>query len=108
MSDADLLLLRRGGGLWGIATGEVRRLVELGTAVRIELRHGALLADEILGVAPHLSVRPARGVLRRFWPEPCEGVAVHGDSPLVVVDGHHPPSTLRMVEGEAPHGEEQP
>ncbi len=106
MTEADLLLLRRGGGLWGVATAEVRRLVDHGDGVRVELGDGALLADEVLGVAPRLAVRPPGAVLRRFWPEPCDGIAVHRGSPVVVVDGRRPPNGLAAAEGEASHGKQ--
>jgi hypothetical protein len=92
------LLLRRAGGVWGIANSAVDGLSRRGAGYRIAIGDGALAADEVLGVVADLRVRPAAPVIRRFWPEALAGVAVHGDLPVVVVDPGHPPAALRFVE----------
>ncbi|HEV8581633.1 MAG TPA: hypothetical protein VGX68_21405 [Thermoanaerobaculia bacterium] len=95
-----LLLLRRAGGIWGIDSSAVDGLAARGDGYRISVRGGALAADEILGVAEDLSVRPPAPWLRRFWPEAPVGLTVHGRLPVVVVDPHRPPAALRLDEGE--------
>jgi hypothetical protein len=94
------LLLRRAGGVWGIANSAVDGLSRRGEGYRVALGEGALAADEVLGVVEDLRVRPAAPVLRRFWPEATAGVAVHAGLPVVVVDPGHPPAALRFVEDE--------
>jgi hypothetical protein len=102
------LLLRRGGGLWGVASGAVRGLARRGGAYRIETAGGALAADEVLGVVADLAVRPLPLVVRRFWPEPAGGWAVVGGEPVVVVDPGLPPRTLRAPEDPAAdHGRDE-
>lgn len=95
------LLLRRAGGLWGIASSAVDGLARRGTDYRITIDNGAggtLVADEILGVVEDLRVRPLAPAVRRFWPQPAAGMAVHGREPVVVVDPAHPPAALREEE----------
>ena len=98
------LLLRRAGGVWGIASAEVEGLASRrGGGYRIAVgdgAKGALAADEILGVVEDLRVVPPAAVLRRFWPEAPAGLAVHGRLPVVVVDLRRPPAVLRLEEGE--------
>ena len=100
------LLLRRGGGVWGITNAAVEGLARGGEGYRIATRGGALAADEILGVVEDLAVHPTAPVMRRFWPEPSAGLAVHGEVPLVVVDPSRPPAALRLEveEGETDEG----
>lgn len=93
------LLLRRAGGVWGIANAAVEGLARQGGGYRIAVAAGAIAADEILGVVADLQVRPAAPVIRRFWPETPAGVAVHGELPLVVVDPRRPPAALLAAEG---------
>jgi hypothetical protein len=90
------LLLRRAGGLWGVANGAVLGLARWGADFRIAVDGGALIADEILGVVEDLVVRPMAPVVGRFWPEASAGWAVHAETPLVVVDPSRPPSALAM------------
>ncbi len=94
------LLLRRGGGLWGIANAVVDGLAREGAEYRVATGEGALAADEILGVVDDLTVRPVPAVIRRFWPEAPVGMAVHGGQPVVMVDPRHPPAALRIDGGE--------
>jgi hypothetical protein len=94
------LLLRRAGGVWGIANAAVEGLRTRGDGYRISVAGKALGADEILGVVEHLAVRPATAVLRRFWTEAPAGLAVHERLPVVVVDPQCPPAALRLDEGE--------
>jgi hypothetical protein len=94
------LLLRRAGGVWGIANSAVAGLAARGAVYRIALAAGALAADEILGVVDGLRVYPPASLLRRFWPEAPAGLAVHGRLPVVVVDPRCPPAALRFDEGE--------
>ena len=95
-----LLLLRRGGGVWGIDSAAVDGLAAKDGGYRISVGGGALAADEILGVAENLSVRPPAPWLRRFFPETPVGLTVHGSLPVVVVDPRRPPAVLRLDEGE--------
>ncbi len=94
------LLLRRAGGVWGIASADVEGLASRRGGYRISLGGHALAADEILGVVEDLRVTPPAPVLRRFWPEASAGLAVHGRLPVVVVDPRCPPAALRLDEGE--------
>jgi hypothetical protein len=94
------LLLRRAGGVWGIANEAVDGLSREGAGYRIAV--GAetpaadeILADEIVGVVETLRVVPAAPALARFWPEAAAGMAVHGGIPLVVVDPRRLPAALR-------------
>jgi hypothetical protein len=98
------LLLRRDGGLWGIANSAVDGLARRGADFRIAISAGAgsdgsdageLWADEIVGVVEELRVWPVASVVNRFWPEAAAGLAVHGREPVVVVDPRRPPSALR-------------
>lgn len=95
MTPRGYLLLRRGGGLWGIANGAVLGLARRNGGFEVTVGSGALVADEILGVVEELGVRPAAPVVRRFWPETAAGVAIYGEVPLVVVDPDRPPQALR-------------
>ncbi|MBW8875352.1 MAG: hypothetical protein JF614_10355 [Acidobacteria bacterium] len=100
------LLLRRGGGLWGIANAAIDGLVRRGADYRITIGDsggngsGVLAADEILGVVEDLRVWPLAPVVRRFWPQPAAGLAVHGGEPVVVVDPGRPPAALQSGDGE--------
>jgi hypothetical protein len=102
-----LLLLRRGGGLWGVAHAAVREVSRRGRGYRVRLTPEGedgddreLAADAVVGVVDGLAVRPAGGVMARYWSEPAGGLAVHGTTPLVVVDPERPPSFLRADAGE--------
>jgi hypothetical protein len=97
------LLLRGGGALWGVENSAVESLARGNAGFRISLGGRTLHADEVLGVVPDLTVRPVARVLRRFWPEPAGGMAVHAEEPLVIVDPRMPPRAL--VEGEAEDGQ---
>lgn len=107
MSDAGrLLLLRRGGGLWGVDHAEVREVSRRGRGYRVRLtpegEGGAgheLAADAVVGVVDGVAVRPAGSVMARYWSEPAGGLAVYGTTPLVVVDPRRPPSFLRDDQG---------
>ena len=97
------LLLRRGGGLWGIANAAIDGLVRTGADYRIRIGGGggaALAADEILGVVEELRVWPLAPAVRRFWPEPAAGLAVHGGEPVVVVDPGRLPAALHFGDGD--------
>lgn len=103
------LLLRRGGNLWGIANAAVDGLGRQGTDYRITIAGGAggvgsaggvLRADEILGVVEELRIWPLAPVVRRFWPQPAAGLAVHGSEPVVMVDPGRLPRAL-AAEGAA-------
>ena len=104
-SARGFLLLRRGGGLWGIANSAVDGLARRGMDYRIAIANGggsggALVADEILGVVEELRVWPLAPAVSRFWPEAAAGLAVHGREPVVVVDPARPPAVLRANEGD--------
>ena len=94
------LLLRRGGNLWGIANAAVDGLGRQGGDYRIAVAGGALRADEILGVVEELRVWPLAPAVRRFWPQPAAGLAVHGSEPVVMVDPGRLPQAL-CAEGAA-------
>jgi len=94
------LLLRRAGGVWGIASAAVEGLARRRDGYRIAAGGGALAADEILGVVDDLRVLPAAPVMRRYCPEAAAGVAVHGELPVVIVDPGRPPAALRFEVGE--------
>jgi hypothetical protein len=99
------LLVRRCGGVWGIANSDVERLARDDEGYRIAVASGEIAADAILGVVEDLAVRPPAPVLRRFWSESPAGVAVHGHQPVVVVDPRHLPDILRLDGGEVPDDE---
>ena len=96
------LLLRRQGGLWGVANEAVlgvgRQDREYHVQILSQTGAAQLLADEVVGVVDDLKVWPAPGVLRRFWRGRSRGMAVHGGSPILVVDPDRPPSTLLLEE----------
>jgi hypothetical protein len=108
------LLLRRQGGVWGVANHLVTSLGRSaggdgvggnGAAYRVGTAAEPLAADEILGVAADLDVRrPARAVAR-WWPEGSDGCALWSGLPVAVIDPRHPPRALRLAatsaEGEA-------
>ncbi len=94
MSEATILLLRRGGTLWGVPGEQVRGLDASAGVVRVALRSMSLLADEVLGLVRDLEIRPAGATVHRYWQERCRGLAIHGGLPLVVVDADHPPRAL--------------
>jgi hypothetical protein len=89
------LLMRRAGGVWGIANEAVDGLSREGAEYRIAVGAETLAADEIVGVVETLRVRPAAPALLRFWPEAAAGMAVHGGLPVVVVDPRRLPAALR-------------
>lgn len=95
MSQRGYLLLRRNGGLWGIANGAVLGLARRDGSFEVTVAGCALVADEILGVVEELAVQPTAPAVRRFWPETSAGLAIHGQVPLVVVDPDRPPRALR-------------
>jgi hypothetical protein len=98
------LLLRGGGVVWCVANGAVEGLTRRAGGFRVRVAGGALAADEVLGVAEGVRVRPLGGVVRRFWPEPAGGLAVHGRVPLVVIDPGRLPSPLQFDEAGAEEG----
>jgi len=103
------LLLRRRGGVWGVENRSVEGLARRGESYRVSVAGGVLDADEIVGVVGGLEVRPLAPVVRRFWPEPAGGWAVHGGLPVVLVDPRHPPRALVPAlvpekNGELPDG----
>jgi hypothetical protein len=99
------LLMRRAGGLWGIANEAVDGLRRDGTEYRIAVGAETLAADEIVGVVETLNVRPA-AALRRFWPEAAAGMAVHGGLPVLVVDPRRLPAAL-LCGGDGGNGNDQ-
>jgi hypothetical protein len=97
------LLMRRAGGVWGIANEAVDGLSREGGEYRVAVGAETLAVDEIVGVVETLRVRPAAPALRWFWPEAAAGMAVHGGLPLIVVDPLKVPAALRcerLDEGE--------
>ncbi len=111
MSGAGYLLLRRDGGLFGVASADVLGLSRRGPDYRVEVSSLAgagsgLLADEVLGVEK-LDVRPLGRLVRRYWPEAAGGWAVHAGAPVIVVDPLRPPLVCaeKQLEGEISDGE---
>jgi hypothetical protein len=101
------LLMRRAGGVWGIANEAVSGLARAGRGYRLTVGGEVLAADEILGVVTGLRVHPAAPALGLFWPEAAMGMAVHGGLPLVVLDPLRLPAALRLdsaVEAEGGEG----
>jgi hypothetical protein len=96
-----LLLLRSGGGLWGVDQAAVREVSrrERGYCVRLAGEHD-LHADDVVGVVEGVAVRPAGGTISRYWSEAAAGLAVHAATPLVVVDAERPPRFLRVPRTE--------
>jgi hypothetical protein len=94
VSEATVLLLRRGLTLWGVPREQVHGLDASAAGVRVVVRSASLLADEVVGLVRDLEIRPVGATMRRYWQENCQGVAVHGGLPLVVVDADHPPRAL--------------
>ena len=111
MSRPGYLLLRRSGGLFGVASAAVLGLSRQGAAYRVEVAGHGLFADEVVGVVEDLDVRPLAPLVRRYWPEAAGGWAVHAGSPVVVVDPCRPPRALAegraegLAEGEMLDGE---
>jgi len=105
VSRQGYLLLRRLGGLFGVASADVLTLSRRGASYRVEIAESAsgLFADEVVGVVADLDVRPLAPLVRRFWPEPAGGWAIHAGAPVVVVDPRRPPRALK--EGDLPDGE---
>lgn len=96
MSAERLLLIRAAGGLWGVAHAAVVEVARRGRGYRLRLSgERELAADEVVGVVAGVAVRPAGGVMSRYWSEPAGGLAVCAATPLVVVDPERPPSFLR-------------
>jgi hypothetical protein len=98
------LVLRRDGATWAVAQPEVQGLRRRGGAFEVRVAAGALIADEVLGVATALRLLPAGAVLRRFWPEAARGLGVHGALPLVLIDPSSPPGSLRAAAPGRPRG----
>lgn len=98
------LLLRRGGGVWGIESERVTGLAKSGgngAAYRVTTAEAALAADEILGVAAELAVRPPAQAVARFWPAGSDGCALWSGLPVAVVDPLDPPRALRVPDSSA-------
>lgn len=92
MTPERVLLLRRGGGLWGVLHEAVRTVTRGRDGYRIWLRGQEIAADEVLGVIEGLPVWPAGGALTEFWGQRARGLAVHRATPLVVLDPESPPA----------------
>ena len=106
-----LLVVRRRGHLWGVlhrAVGQVQRHHQ---GFRLAVEPEDLVADQVVAIVEDIAIYPAGGVLGRFWGEAASGLALYGETPLVVVDPHRPPSWLKLEdrdgtgEGESSHGE---
>lgn len=108
MNDRIVLVVRHHGSLWGVPSRGVRAVASRPGGYRVELESGALEADELVGMASGLTVWAPGPVLRRFWSEPCAGLAVWARQPLVVIDVEHPPRALRASEGDRSHAQRHP
>jgi hypothetical protein len=98
------LVVRRGGSLWGVASTAVTGLRRGPGGYRIALGAGAVVVDEVLGLAEGLAVRAPSPLVRRFWPEALCGIATYGGRPLVLIDPAAPPRALDLEEGELVDG----
>jgi len=102
VSREGYLLLRRAGGLFGVASAAVLTLTRRGASYRVEIAgapaggSGGLFADEVVGVVADLDVQPLASLVRRFWPEAAGGWAIHAGIPVVVVDPRRPPRALEQ------------
>ncbi|HEV7668134.1 MAG TPA: hypothetical protein VGS22_06390 [Thermoanaerobaculia bacterium] len=103
MIPTSFLLFHRGGGFWGIDSGQVMRIGPGAENLRVELSPGAnptaarpvaLAADRVEGVVAGLAVRPMSAALRTFWPEAGFGVAVYSGRPVILLDPLHLPLPL--------------
>lgn len=96
------LLLVRQGGVWGVSNETVlgvgRQENEYHIQILCQAGSRQIVADEVLGVVESLKVWPPAGVLQRFWSGFPRGLAVHGGSPILVVDPDRPPATLMLEE----------
>jgi len=101
-----VLLMRRGGGLWGVFHDDVRTVTRGQDGYRIWLRDRDLAADEVLGIIEGLTVWPAGGALTEYWGERARGLAVHRATPLVVVDPDSPPSLFGNDGNDATDGKD--
>jgi len=108
------LLLRRQGGVWGVANAQVTSLAREpgndgsqggGAAYRVGTAAEPLAADEILGVAAELAVRPPARAVARWWPEGSDGCALWSGMPVAVIDPLHPPRALRFAAPQPQGGE---
>ena len=106
MSGDELVIIRRGEDLWGIARSAIRSFRQAGAGVLVELDASMVCADQVMGTTTQTEIRPAGALLRRFWPQPCLGLTLFSDRPVVVVDPSVPPSALCAQEGETPNGKE--
>lgn len=95
--DRHLLLVRRGGCLWGLPNNQVRSVSGGGSGpapLRVELESATVWADEILRLERNVSVRPMARSIQWAVPPGCAGFALCDLGPVVVVDGQRPPSML--------------
>lgn len=92
MSSHAYLLWRAKGATWAVPSWEGVSIVK-GEKPEIHVADAVFPADEVLGLARELTIRPAGSVLKAFWPYPCLGLAVVDQQPLVVL----PPSALPKV-----------
>ena len=101
-SVGSYLLLLRDGGVWGVSNETVLGVGRQEHEYHVQILSGEgarqLVADEVLGVVEGLKVWPPAGVLQRFWSGTPRGLAVHGGSPILVVDPDRPPATLMLEE----------
>lgn len=94
-----VMVLRRAGHLWGIDHAQVETVERDAGRFRVGLGGTEIAADEILGIFEGMTTRPAGAVLPRYWSESASALAVHGTTPIVVIDPRRPPAMLRL------HGE---
>lgn len=83
---AGLLVVRRGGTLWGVPAAAVAAVERgpLGVAVRLA-GGGELGGEAVVGLTGALPVRGLVAAVRRRLPAPAAGLAVWGSEPMVVV-----------------------
>jgi hypothetical protein len=104
------LILRRGGGLWGVRHDTLRELAGSGSDRLpssppapqgvLHLATGeTLVADELLSLAAGLEARPFPRCLRRFFPETVFGLAVWRKRPVILLAPGAFPPCLRAGSG---------
>lgn len=96
----DLVLLRRAATTWGLAHSDVGGFAPQGSTIMVSVGGKTLVADQVMGVARRVRVRPLGNVLGRFWGHPGLGAALVSGTPLIVVDPAAPPRELLRDEGE--------
>jgi hypothetical protein len=88
---AELVLVRRGGALWGVPAAAVAQVESRRGALALRLAAGGeLAADGIVGLAHGVAVHRLPGAVRRRMPAEVAGLAIWGAEPVAVFDAQEP------------------